>query len=113
MPRGIFSCEEEADDLALAGGLDLLGDDDLDAVVGRQIACGLERAGDLVVVGDRDRAEALRLRGLEQHLDRRRAVAGVVGVHVQVDVEQRPGLQAGAQLGVAAAVVAAAGERAS
>ena len=34
----------------------------------------LERAGDLVVVGDGDRAEPLLARGREQHLDRRRAV---------------------------------------
>ena len=41
------------------------------------------------MVGHRDRAETLLARGGEQHLDRRRAVAGVVGVHVQVDVDQR------------------------
>ena len=51
---------------------------------------GLERAGDLVVVGDRDRAEALLLGRREQHLDGRRAVRRMVGVHVQVDVDQRP-----------------------
>ena len=53
------------------------------------LPAGLQRAGDLVVVGDRDRAEALLARGRQQHLDRRGAVAGVVGVHVQVDVDQR------------------------
>ena len=51
-------------------------------------AGGLERAGDLVVVGDGDRAEPLAARGREQHLDRRRAVVRVVGVHVQVDVDE-------------------------
>ena len=84
------------------GGLDLLADDDLDAEVGR-LRRGLERAGDLVVVGDRDRAEALVARGGQQHLDRRRAVVGVVGVHVQVDVDQRAGAAgARATVGVAA-----------
>ena len=34
----------------------------------------LERAGDLVVVGDRDRSQAAALRGVQQHVDRRRAV---------------------------------------
>src|SRR5438067_7146754 len=75
--------DEEADDLALAGRLDLLSDDDLDVAVRRTIGCGTtrarsvllgerarsERAGDLVVVGDGDRSEALRARGREQHLD--------------------------------------------
>ena len=42
------------------------------------------------MVGDRDRAEAAVAGGLEQHLDRRRAVRRVVGVHVQVDLDQRP-----------------------
>ena len=42
------------------------------------------------MVGHRDRAEALLARGREQHLDGRRAVVRVVGVHVQVDVDQRP-----------------------
>ena len=44
------------------GGLDLLGDDHLDAVVGG-LARGVQRPGDLVVVGDRDRAEAAVARG--------------------------------------------------
>ena len=44
--------------------------------------------GDLVVVGDRDRAEPLLAGGGQQHLDRRGAVVGVVGVHVQVDVDE-------------------------
>src|SRR3712207_7464528 len=38
------------------------------------LGVGVERAGDLVVVGHRDRAEALPARGLEQHLHRRGAV---------------------------------------
>ncbi len=58
----------------------------------------LERAGDLVVVGHRDRAEPLLARRREQHLDRRRAVGGVVGVHVQVDVDQRALRERAAQL---------------
>ena len=48
----------------------------------------LERARDLVVVGDRDRAQAAALCGVEQHVDRRRAVRRVVGVHVQVAVDE-------------------------
>ena len=40
------------------------------------------------MVGDRDRAEAAVAGGLEQDLDRRRAVGRVVGVHVQVDLDQ-------------------------
>ena len=50
--------EEEADHLALLGGLDLLGDDHLDPDLVGDLA-RLERAGDLVVVGDRDRPQAL------------------------------------------------------
>ena len=79
--------EEEADHLALVGGLDLLRHDHLDAELGR-LGARVEGAGDLVVVGHRDRAEAGVARAGEQHLDRRRAVARVVGVHVQVDVDQ-------------------------
>ena len=54
-PRGIFSLDEQPDHLALVGGLDLLGDDHLDApsaLRGRASSA----PGDLVVVGDRDRA---------------------------------------------------------
>ena len=71
------------------GGLDLLADDHLDAVL-LGLGPRLERARHLVVVGDRDRAQPLLARRGEQHLDRRRAVARVVGVHVQVDVDQLP-----------------------
>ena len=42
------------------------------------------------MVGDRDRPEPPVARGLEQPLDRRRAVVRVIGVHVQVDVDQPP-----------------------
>ena len=48
--------DEEADHLALLGGLHLLGDDHLDPELVGDLARG-ERAGDLVVVGDRDRSE--------------------------------------------------------
>ena len=41
--------DEQADHLALVGRLDLLADDHLDAV---RLGPGVERAGDLVVVGD-------------------------------------------------------------
>ena len=70
-------------------GLDLLADDDLDAVL-LGLRPRLERARHLVVVGHRDRAQPLLARRGEQHLHRRRAVARVVGVHVQVDVDQLP-----------------------
>ncbi len=40
------------------------------------------------MVGDRDRAQPARLGLGEQHLDRRGAVIRMVGVHVQVDVDQ-------------------------
>src|ERR671930_181435 len=59
------------------GGLHLLRDDDLDvAVTLRELPRG-QRAGDLVVVRDRDRAQTLLLRGLQQHLDGSRAIARV------------------------------------
>ena len=58
------------------------------------------------MVGHRDRAEPLRSRGRQQDLDRRGAVAGMVGVHVQVDVDQlAPGEQLPQRL-VAALLVA-------
>ena len=57
--------DEEADHLALLGGLHLLGDDHLDPDLVRDLT-RLERAGDLVVVGDRDRPQPLLLRRLEQ-----------------------------------------------
>ena len=65
-----------------------------------------KRSGDLVVVGDRDRTQPAVARRLQQHLDRRRAVGRVVGVHVQVDLDQRPVGDPAPRLGVAAAVVA-------
>ena len=92
--------EEQADHLALVGGLDLLADDHLDPA---RLRLRLERAGDHVVVGHGDRAEPARLRGRQQHLDRRRAVGRVVGVHVQVDVDRagawRPSRAAPGRLG--------------
>ncbi len=69
-----------------------------------------ERARDLVVVGDRDRAEAALARRLEQRLDRGRAIGGVVGVHVQVDVDLAPARDSPPHLRVAPRVVAARGE---
>ena len=59
------------------------------------------------MVGDRDRPEAAVAGRLQQHLDRRRAVAGVVGVHVQVDLDQGPLGEPRPQLRIAARVVAA------
>ena len=92
------------------GRLDLLGHDDLDAVVLR-LRPGLQRAGDDVVVGDGDRPEALVARGGQQHLDRRGAVGRVVGVHVQVDVDEAPGGHAPAQRRVAAGGMPPGGHR--
>ena len=63
------------------------------------------------MVGDRDRAEAAVAGGLEQHLDRGRAVGRVVGVHVQVDLDQRPLGDPPPHLGVAGRVVPAGGSR--
>ena len=51
--------DEQADDLALVGGLDLLADDHLDAVLGG-LGARVVGAGDLVVVGHRDRARGRR-----------------------------------------------------
>ena len=49
---------------------------------------GLVGARDLVVVGHGDGPEPGRLRRLEQHVHRGRAVKRVVGVHVQVHVDE-------------------------
>ena len=65
MPRGISSLEEEADHLALAVGLHLLARDDDQVAVARELD-RLERAAEDVVVGDRDRAEPVRLGVVEQ-----------------------------------------------
>ena len=107
--------DEQADDLALAGGLDLLADDHLDGWVGtgsKRLRARLERARDLVVVGHGDRAEALLARGRQQHLDRRGAVVGVVGVHVQVELDERTLGEPALQGAVPAQGMAARGERA-
>src|SRR5215217_5276878 len=48
----------------------------------------LECAGDLVVVGDRDRAKAHLFRGVKQRVHGRGAIGRVVGVHVQVHVDE-------------------------
>ena len=64
------------------------------------------------MVGDRDRAEAAVAGRLQQHLDRRRAVGRVVGVHVQVDLDQRPLGDPPPHLGVARRIVPAGGEAA-
>ena len=58
------------------------------------------------MIGDRDRAEAALTRGLEQRLDRGRAVGGVIGVHVQVDMDRRATDDSRADLRVAAGIVA-------
>ncbi len=75
--------EEEPDHLALVVCLDLLARDD-DEVAALRLLDGFERAAEHVVVGDRDRAEPLRLRVVEQLVHRHRAVVRPVRVHVQV-----------------------------
>ena len=96
--------DEEADHLALVGGLHLLGHDHLDPV---GPLARLERAGDLVVVGDRDRAQAGALGGVEQRVHGRGAVRRVVGVHVQVHVHEVALLEPLAKLRACRPVVAA------
>ena len=63
------------------------------------------------MVGDGDRPEPLIARGREQHLDRRGAVRRVVGVHVQVDVDLRPGRDHAAHRAVRRRLVALRGQR--
>ena len=75
--------QEEADHLALPVGLDLLAGDD-DEVAATCLLHGLERAAEGVVIGDRDRAEALRFGVVEQLVDLDRAVVRPGRVHVQV-----------------------------
>jgi hypothetical protein len=101
--RDLF-LDEQPDHLALAGRLDLLGHDHLDSA---GLAPGVQGPGDLVVIGDRDRAQAPRPRLGQQHLDRRGAVRGVVGMHVQIDVDQLPRPQPLAHAAVGPRVVAA------
>ena len=106
-PAGDLLLDEQADHLALVCGLDLLGDDHLDPV---GLLARLERARNLVVVGDRDRAEAPCASLGQQYLDRRGAVVGVVGVHVQIDVDQRPCGELASQPRAGAVVVTARDE---
>ena len=63
------------------------------------------------MVGDRDRAEAAVAGGLEQHLDRRGAIGGVIGVHVQVDLDQLSAGDSPAHRRVPGGVVAASRDR--
>ena len=75
--------EEEPDHLAVPPGLDLLAGDHDQVAVPRELD-RLERAGEDVVVGDRDRAEPLRLGVVDERRRLDRAVVRVVRVHVQV-----------------------------
>ena len=83
-PARDLLAQEEADHLALVVGLHLLAGDDDDVAAARELG-DLERAGEDVVVGDRDRAEAFRLCVLEQQRRRHPAVVGRARVHVEVD----------------------------
>ena len=86
MPRLDPLVQEQPDHLALAG-LHLLTHDHRDRLPpGRR----LQRARDLVVVGDRDRAQPLRDAVVDQRLRVGWRSRGSGGVHVQVDVDQRP-----------------------
>ena len=75
--------QEEPDHLALVVGLDLLAGDH-DQLAPARLLGRLAGAAEDVVVGDRDRAEALRLGVVEQLVDLDRAVVRPGRVHVQV-----------------------------
>ena len=75
--------EEEPDHLAVPAGLDLFAGDHDQVAVPRELD-RLEGAREDVVVGDRDRAEPLRLGVVDERARLDRAVVRVVRVHVQV-----------------------------
>src|SRR5205823_3310961 len=75
--------EEEADHLALAGGLDLLAGDDGEVTTACQVD-RLLRAAEDVVVGDGDRAEAFELGVVEELGDLDAAVVRPARVGVEV-----------------------------
>ena len=88
-PARDLPLEEEADHLALGVGLDLLAGDH-DQVAVARLVHRLERAAEGVVVGDRDRAEALG-QGVVDELRRvDLAVVRPVRVHVEVGDDPRP-----------------------
>ena len=82
-PAWDLLAEEQADHFALPVGLHLLAGDH-DQVAAARLLDRLERAAEDIVVGDRDRAEPLRLRVVEQLVDLDRAVVRPGGVHVEV-----------------------------
>ena len=100
-PRDLL-LDEEADHLALLGRLHLLGDDHLDPAArsasSRAASAPETSLWSVIAIAP---SPAL-LRRLQQHLDRRRAVRRVVGVHVEVDVDRLPPARAGAARPVAA-----------
>ena len=85
--------QEEPDHLALVVGLDLLAGDHDQLAAARRLD-RLQRAAEDVVVGDRDRAEPLRLGVVEQLVDLDRAVVRPGRVHVQVGDDPRRGRRA-------------------
>jgi hypothetical protein len=97
--------QEEADHLALVGGLHLLGDDHLDPADACRDLLRLQCSRDLVVVGDRDCAQPALLGGLQQQLRGGGAVGRVVSVHVQVAVDVLAFLEAAPDLRIPGAVV--------
>src|SRR5262245_26496247 len=102
--------QEQADHLTLVRGFHLLGDDHLDPADPLGLLPRLERSGDLVVVGDRDRPQVTRLRGLKQKLHGGRAIGRVVGVHVKVAVDVLPPVESPTDLRIARWVVAPSGD---
>ena len=89
MPARDLLGQEEADHLALAVGLDLLAGDH-DQVPAAGELDGLERAAEDVVVGDGDRAEALRPPRGRAGPPPGRAVARPGGVQVEVGEDPVP-----------------------
>ena len=91
--------QEQADHLALVVGLDLLARDH-DQLAPARLLGRFAGAAEDVVVGDRDRAEPLRLGMVEQLVDLDRAVVRPGRVHVQVGEDPGP---VGERLAVASA----------
>ena len=88
MPARDLLLDEEPDHLALVGRLHLLGHDHLDPAVGARPSRA-PRARPRPRCGRSRRSRRARLLGgLEQRVHRGRAVVRVVGVHVQVHVDE-------------------------
>ena len=88
-PARDLLAQEEPDHLALVVGLDLLAGNH-DQLAPARLLDRLAGAAEDVVVGDRDRAEPLRLGVVEQLVDLDRAVVRPGRVHVQVGEDPGP-----------------------